>query len=258
MTKVIVIADVHDAPAIPKDRMKWIGKHIEEQNPDRVVQIGDFATFDSLCWHIGNETMSGRNKGTFNEDIESFKKCLSVLDNSLKKYKGLKHITYGNHEHRLYKWEQQNPEIYSMMQKQLVDVLTSFGWNHTIYGVFHMIDGVGFTHIPFNIMGKEFGGVSVERNIGQHSLFDVVFGHSHKYNDIRCPKIGDSNYVRVLNVGCSLPYGHVENYCKVCTTGWAWGITEINIFDNHIQDVNFISMKTLEDMYDTRRNHRRS
>ena len=30
--------------------------------------------------------MAGRNKGTFTEDMDSFKECLSVLDNSMKKY----------------------------------------------------------------------------------------------------------------------------------------------------------------------------
>ena len=98
-------------------------------------------------------------------------------------------------------------------------------------------------------MGREFGGVSVERNIGQSSLFDVVFGHTHKFNDVRCPKIGKANYIRVVNVGCSLPFNHIESYAKHSLTGWTYQICELKIWDNHIQEVNNISMQSLERNY---------
>ena len=136
-----------------------------------------------------------------------------------------------------------------MGKDRLLKTLKKYGWTASEYGEFYFIDGVGFTHVPFNTMGREFGGVSVERNIGQHSIFDVVFGHTHKFNDVRCAKIGKSNYVRVANAGCSLPQHHVENYAKLSTTGWFWGLCELVIFDNHIQDVRTISMTTLEEMY---------
>ena len=136
-----------------------------------------------------------------------------------------------------------------MGKDKLLKTLKKYGWTASEYGEFYYIDSVGFTHVPFNTMGREFGGVSVERNIGQHSEFDVVFGHTHKFNDVRCAKIGKSNYIRVVNVGCALPQHHVENYAKLSTTGWFWGLCELTIFDNHIQDVNTISMTTLEEMY---------
>ena len=46
--RVIVIGDAHDSPKIPQDRFKWIGKHIKQSNPDYIIQIGDWASFDSL------------------------------------------------------------------------------------------------------------------------------------------------------------------------------------------------------------------
>ena len=127
--------------------------------------------------------------------------------------------------------------------------LKKYGWTWSEYGEFYFIDGVGFTHVPFNIMGREFGGVSVERNIGQSSLVDVVFGHTHKFNDVRCPKIGKANYVRVVNVGCSLPMNHIESYAKVATTGWFWGVVDISIYNSKIQEVRTTTMDTLELTY---------
>ena len=60
VTKVCVIGDLHDAPGISKERLRWLGKHIRNTKPDQVVQIGDFLSLDSCCWHIDNATMQAR------------------------------------------------------------------------------------------------------------------------------------------------------------------------------------------------------
>ena len=250
VTKVCVIGDLHDAPGISKERLRWLGKHIRNTKPDQVVQIGDFLSLDSCCWHIDNATMQARkNKGTFLEDINSFDLALEEFNKGLSTYKVKKHCTLGNHENRLWRWEDKNPEYYQMGKKELFSTLKKYGWTWSEYGEFYFIDGVGFTHVPFNIMGREFGGVSVERNIGQSSLFDVVFGHTHKFNDVRCPKIGKANYIRVVNVGCSLPMNHIESYAKVATTGWFWGVVDISIYNSKIQEVRTTTMDTLELTY---------
>ena len=249
-TKVLVIGDSHDSPKIPKSRFLWIGKHIRKIKPQYVIQIGDFLSLDSCCWHIDNATMQARkNKGTFIEDIDSFDDALYELNKGIGKTKTIKHVTLGNHEFRLWKWEDNNPEYYNMGKNKLLKTLKKYGWTASEYGEFYFIDGVGFTHVPFNTMGREFGGVNVERNIGQNSVFDLVFGHTHKFNDVTCPKIGDSNYVRVVNVGCALPMNHVENYAKLSTTGWFWGVVDLTIYNSKIQEVRSITMDTLEFTY---------
>ena len=250
VTKVCVIGDLHDAPGIPKERLRWLGKHIKNTKPDQVVQIGDFLSLDSCCWHIDNATMQARkNKGTFIDDINSFDAALEELNKGIGNYKVKKHCTLGNHENRLWKWEDRNPEYYNMGKRELFGTLKKYGWTASEYGEFYFIDGVGFTHVPFNVMGREFGGVSVERNIGQSSLFDVVFGHTHKFNDVRFPKIGNSNYIRVENVGCWLHMNHIESYSKLSTTGWFWGVVDISIYNSKIQEVRTTTMDTLELTY---------
>jgi hypothetical protein len=114
----------------------------------------------------------------------------------------------------------------------------------------NIIGGVSFTHCPLNIMGKEYGGKNCEVQIANDATNDIVFGHTHKFRDWKAPKIGDKNYVRVVNVGCALPYNHVEEYAKLNLTGWSWGIVELGIWENHIQESQFISMDRLEKQYD--------
>ena len=50
-----------------------------------------------------------------------------------------------------------------------------------------------------------------------------------------------------------MPHGHIEEYAKHNLSGWTWQITEIRIWDNHIQEVNSISMQTLEQLYKRRK-----
>ena len=62
-------------------------------------------------------------------------------------------------------------------------------------------------------------------------------------------KIGYNKWVRIVNVGCALPYGHIEEYAKLNMNGWSWCITELGIWDNHIQETKFVSMDRLEREY---------
>ena len=54
-TKILVIGDARDGPTIPKSRFLWMGKHIKKTKPDYVIQIGDFLSLDSCCWHIDTQ-----------------------------------------------------------------------------------------------------------------------------------------------------------------------------------------------------------
>jgi hypothetical protein len=100
-------------------------------------------------------------------------------------------------------------------------------------------------------MGKEFGGEASERQIANKSKIDIVFGHSHRAQDTRVAKISNSknDFTRIVNVGCSLPFNHIENYARHSLTGWTYQVSEIDIWDEHIQEVHNISMKRLEEEY---------
>ena len=114
-----------------------------------------------------------------------------------------------------------------------------------------MLGGVGFIHAPLNPMGKEYGGEASERQVANKSKIDIVFGHSHRAQDNRVSNISDTknDFTRVVNVGCSMPQGHIESYARHSLTGWTYQVCEIGIWDNHIQEVKNISMKTLENSY---------
>ena len=57
-----------------------------------------------------------------------------------------------------------------------------------------------------------------------------------------------NDFTRILNIGCALPEGHIENYAKHSLTGWTYQIVEIDIWDNNIMEVQNISMKKLKEL----------
>ena len=90
-----------------------------------------------------------------------------------------------------------------------------------------------------------------EKNVANKSKIDIVFGHSHRAQDVRIPKISNikNDFTRILNLGCALPHNHIEKYARHSLTGWTYQVCEIDIWDNHIQEVKNISMESLENEF---------
>ena len=253
MIKVVVIGDTHDSPNIPcKDRFGWFAKHIKKIKPDYVVQIGDFITLDSCTHYIPDDTFSARiEKPVFMKEMESMDSAMEEFNYHLKKHKVKKYITLGNHERRMWKHEDHNPTFYGMCKREYFGICKKYDWEVIPYGKYLMLGGVGFIHAPLNQMGREFGGESSEKTVANKSKIDIVFGHSHRAQDIRISKISNTknDFTRILNVGCSLPHGHIENYARHSLTGWTYQICELGIWDNHIHEVKNVTLKRLEDEY---------
>ena len=244
--RICAIGDAHDSPKIPnKERFEWIGAHIKKTKPDVVVQIGDFLTLDSLNNHEANETFAGRLKPTFQADVSSFIEALGAMDIDGPEL----HCTLGNHEQRLFAYENNHPEVYGMMQIELQGALERFGWTFSPYKFIQKYGGVGFTHSATNSMGKAYGGKNSENSIANDALFDLVIGHSHRRRLVRVPKIGDDNNLAVLNLGCALPDGYVESYARHSSTGWSFGIYDLTIQHGGLQSESFIPMAELGEVY---------
>ena len=254
--KVFVIGDTHDSPHIPdKRRFGWFSKHINNIKPDVVVHIGDLVTFDSCTHYIKDDTYTARiEKPYFVQEMRSLDGALEEFDHWLENKKIPKYITMGNHERRLWRYEDKNPSFYGLGQKEFLGTLKKYKWQVIPYGTYLMLGGVGFIHAPLNPMGKEYGGEASERQVANKSKIDIVFGHSHRAQDNRVAKISNkkNDFTRIVNVGCSLPYNHIESYARHSLTGWTYQVSEIIIWDEHIQEVHNVSMQRLEKEYDGR------
>ena len=231
-----------------------MGRFVRDNKPHAVVQIGDFATLDSMCKYPPQSFNEMHSRPvTIKEDLDSFKEALRQFEQGLGDFRPKhQHVTFGNHEARLFsgalRAQEQRAGFGEIAFQRYVEILEDNGWTQSDYGDIVYLGGVGFVHVPFSKMGKPFGGKTAERQVANQSRHDIVLGHSHEYKLISEAKIG-GDWTRVLNVGCTLPEGYVENYAKHSNHGWSYGVAVVHIRDGHIKDHSFTTMEALEATY---------
>ncbi len=247
---ILVIPDLHDNPEERKDRFKWIACLATDRNVDHVVCLGDAADVDSLCGHVANHTLDGKTKPAFVRELESLALAFETFRRHYKPTKPASlHMTIGNHEHRIWRFENENPEVAGAFSGPYTDLLEAFGWNYVMFGDYITIEGVNFTHRPLNGMGKPFGGQNAAQAVAREALADTVFGDSHKLNVATKAKVGGGNtMITVLEAGCALEWGKVKGYARNSMTGWWWGV-HILTCSNGIRGIESIPMYKLERLY---------
>lgn len=247
--RVMAIGDSHSTPDLPSDRFYHLGCHARKTKPDVILHIGDFASFDSLSTYDANDTMKGQLKPTYQEDLEALDRDMEAFNAGKGSWEPkLRHCTLGNHENRVYRQANARPELYGLLLQAMLDKFEKYGWSVSEYGKVFYLQGVGFTHVPFNEMGQPYGGKTAEQRAANDSVHDLVFGHSHRYRVIHNAKIGGQS-VTVLNLGCTMPQGYVADYAKHSATGWTYGVVDLELKDGKIADHQRTSMDKLEELY---------
>jgi hypothetical protein len=243
-TRVVVFSDTHDSPAMPKDHLKAMGRFIVDQGADVFVHNGDFLTMDSCSRHDRNDTLRGRLKPSFQQDMDSGEEALGALMAPLERSgQNVRRLfSKGNHCDRVNRFVNEHPELRGLWDVQIDKLFTDHGFNVRQFGDWHFVGGVGFTHVPLDKRGMPVGGVNPGNTIALGSTFDTVFSHTHCRSVTHRSKFGPDNGVTVINTGCSMPSGHVEDYAKLSATGWWWGGVVLTIRDRRIQDHSFVSM----------------
>jgi hypothetical protein len=249
VTKVLAIGDCHASPDTPcKERFQWMGRFAADLGVDTVVQIGDFATLDSLNSHIPNESLLGKTKSPFSQDLADLRESMGLFDEGLGSHKVRKVVALGNHERRAWFYEDSHPEVAGILTGELTSTFEQFNWEWSEYGKWVFINGVGFIHAPLNKLGKTMGSES-RMNVLSKMVFDMVRGHDHQEYTQPQTKFGPIGHVTLVGLGCALPYGHVESYATHCLNGWSWGVKELLIRNGRIDSAKWYSMLELQERY---------
>ena len=246
------MGDLHDAPSIPeKRRFNHIGRYASDNEIPYIRQLGDWITFDSCSQYESRAKISGRGKPSFDEDMQSAEQSLLAFKSGFSRgYHPDLEIAFGNHENRVWQWEDDNPEVEGLVYRRLMQLFLQAGFSVKEYGQWGYLAGVGYTHIPFNVMGKPIGGQFPDRAIGSNAKHSCIWGHTHKgKGPISVAKVGDNQRIDLLDLGCALPDGHVESYALNSQTGWTYGIYDLHLKDGLIDSHQFISMRRLEEIY---------
>ncbi len=249
--KILYFTDSHNQPNMNQDRFLWLARMVNHEKPDYLVDGGDGDDFHSLCSHERDETMKGRLKPSLLRDIECAAQMRAIIEDELT-HQPIKHITLGNHEARLWKYEDENPTVYGIATGHYTDVLKAAGWAFTMYGEYHTIEGIDFTHVPFTGMGKPVGGDNSTRNIAEKSVRDVCYGHTHALQQASAHKFGPSRSVTAFNGGCFQPHGYVANYAQNIRKQSWYGAHVLTLGYGRIQSIRSYSMLELEYLFQHR------
>ena len=246
--RVLAVGDAHDSPSLPdKSRFRWIGRYAAEVRPDKIIQIGDIFTFDSLSrWDVPG-SLSQKLRPSFARDLESGEEALSAFAKDCPD--GIpKHITLGNHDVRPLRFELGQAEIEGQLWGPVKDLFARYNWRMHDEGAYFFVGGVAFLHSPRTIMNREYGGKTLNA-VANDSVHSTVKGHSHRGQVVHAPKLGPMGGVTIVDLGTCLPTGYVAQYAKVALTGWTYGVWTLTIQSGRIIGHSFISMDELASRY---------
>ena len=247
--RVLVIGDLHQDPRHPErlEILTWIARYASRERFEHIVQIGDWSTWDSVNQHDKNDTFAARFKPSIKADMDNLQASLTAWRLGMAPdYKPRQTIVLGNHENRVERFENANPESHGMFTLARDQMFLQFGWKTRPYGEIMYLEGVGYTHHPVNGSGRAFGGETGPVRAANKTTVSMVSGHTHKFQVFNAAKIGPVDLISMVEVGCALPWGTVESYAKHGMTGWAYGVCPMTVQGGVITDLAFVSMITLE------------
>lgn len=175
----LLIPDVQAKEGVPLEHLNWIGQFIVRKKPDVIIQIGDFADMPSLSsYDKGTKDFEGRR---YKKDIQSAKIAMDTLLGPIREYnrrqRESKHslykprmvLTLGNHEERISRAINQQPELDGMIG---YDDLPYEDWEVHDFLKPVIIDGVLYVHYLSNPMsGKPYSGSALNQLAkAQHSF----------------------------------------------------------------------------------------
>ena len=175
-----VIPDVQAKPGVPLDHLKWAGQYIAEKRPDVIVCIGDFSDLPSLSSYDKGKR-SAENK-RYKYDIEATHKAMELLMSPIVMEQGYNPrlvMTLGNHEERIVRLGNDNPELYDSLSLRDLGY-EAWGWEVYPFLKVVEIDGVEYSHyFTTGVMGRAANSAAVMLRERQKSC---TMGHSQYYD----------------------------------------------------------------------------
>ena len=182
--KHLVIPDTQVKPDVPLDHIIALSHYIVAKKPDVIVMIGDWFDLPSLSsYDRGTKKGEGRR---LSEDIQAGIDAMELLlapmfamqakqkANKKKVYKPEMHFTLGNHEERLMRHVNSNPELAGFLSYDAFE-LERFGWTVHDFLKPVVLDGIAYSHFFSNPMsGKPYGG-TISNKL---SKIKISFTHS--------------------------------------------------------------------------------
>ena len=139
----LIIPDTQQKPDTPTEHFDWIGRLAQDVQPDVIIHLGDHWDMPSFSsYDKGKKCFVGRNHQA---DFDAGNEALERLERALGGYRCRKVMLRGNHEERILRAIEQDPERDGTIgYHKFNDV--ELGWEVVDFLKPIMIDGVKYAH----------------------------------------------------------------------------------------------------------------
>lgn len=242
---ILVVADTQCKSEVDLEYMLWVGHYIAEKQPDVIVHIGDHYDFPSLSsYDKGKSSAEGKR---LIKDIEAGNTGFEYLNMAMQKHKNYnprKIFCLGNHEHRLDRYIDDNPELIGTLGTDLLP-FEKYGWEVHPFLKPVEVNGIFFVHYLANPMnGRPYSGTasSILKTVGK----SFVVGHKQVLDIAIRPTIDGKQQIGIVNGAC---YPFDEGYKGYQGNNHFRGITLLTEVQDGFGLPSFISLQHLKQLY---------
>lgn len=210
---ICVIPDAQVKPGVNIDHLRAAGNLIVAKKPEVIVCLGDFADLPSLSsYDKGRKAAENRR---IHKDLAAATEAMNALlapieaynaEHPRAKYKPRKILTLGNHEDRMRRAAEDNPELDGLLPDMGMFYET-FGWEVYPYMDTVEVSGVVFSHfLTSGAMGRPIGTAAAILSKKHQS---AVVGHQQGrqiHDAVR------ANGKRMCAIIAGSFYSHKEDY----------------------------------------------
>lgn len=246
-----VIPDLHVRPGDNQRRADWIGRAICETKPDTVVCLGDAADMESLCsYDKGTKAFQGRSHRADIDSHLSFQDRLWGIVKAQKKRLPLRVILEGNHEHRIKRAINVQPELEGAISfedlelDRFYDIVVPY--QGSTPGIVEL-DGISYGHyLVSGVSGRPISGEHLAYSLLSKHHSSVVVGHNHTLDYCIRTRV-DGRRIQALCAGVCQE--HVSEFAGESQKLWWNGVVVLKEVHDGGYDPEFISLEQLKKRY---------
>jgi len=252
----LMIADTQCKDGIDMGYLSRIGQYIADKQPEVIVHIGDHADMPSLSsYDKGMKSAEGKR---VQKDIEAAILGMNLLLEPVYKlqqsqlqqygkvlYKPRMVLTLGNHENRIERHVNANPELHGFLNMDSL-CYKDMGWEVIDFLKPVIINGVAYVHYLANPMsGKPYGGnaLNILKTVGES------FCVGHKQTLDVATRFLPSSGKQQWGIVAGAAYEHDEEYKgPQGNHHWRGIVVKHNVKDGSFNPM-FVSLEYLKDRY---------
>lgn len=235
----MVIPDTQVKLGINTDHLEWAGNYAAEKRPDVIIHIGDHWDMPSLSsYDKGKLSFEGRR---YVHDVDAGRKAMERFIKPFPSdYRPRMVFCMGNHEHRIIRYANDNPELAGKMSFDDLGI-TDYGWEVHDFLKPVEIDGIQYCHyFTSGAMGRPVSSAAALLRTRQQSCTQ---GHVQHTDMAIHPKTQN------IALFAGTFYSHDEDYLGYQGNVQRRQIIIKNEVEDGIYDPMFVSLRFLEKAY---------